>query len=129
MITNFEHETAPLSEYEEGTLLPLFVSALSRKIGRDMSVTNKEITARLKTAGYKIDSARVRKIINHIRVHGLVYGLIGTSEGYYIATSEKELEEYEDSLKGREEAIRAVRLSISRQRAEMFAPVQPTLGL
>ena len=45
---------------------------------------------------------------------------IATSEGYFIAQSEAELLEYEESLKGREDAIRAVRLSIARQRRILY---------
>lgn len=126
MIKNFEHETQPLTEYEEGTLLPLFIAGLKTKVGKERSVTNAEIVKALKSQGYKIDGARVRKIINHVRIKGLVQGLIATSEGYYIATSAKDLAEYEESLKGREDAIRAVRLSISHQRRQMFQS-EPTL--
>jgi hypothetical protein len=70
--------------------------------------------------GLKITDARVRKLINHIRVHDLVPCLIATSQGYYIAESEQELKEYEASLLGCEEAIRNVRLSIQRQRNKKY---------
>lgn len=126
MIKNFEVETAPLTDYEEDVLLPLFINSLNRKIGKRNSITNVEIVAALKKQSYKIDGARVRKIINHIRIKGLVNGLIATSDGYYVATTERELAEYEQSLKGREDAIRAVRLSIAQQRKQMFQQ-QPTL--
>lgn len=127
MIRGFDHETQPLTEYEERILLPLFIAGLKLKVGKDSSITNAEIVSALKKQGYKIDSARVRKIINHIRINNLVQGVIATSDGYYIATSEKELAEYEESLKGREDAIRAVRLSIRKQRLQMFQPTQATI--
>ena len=61
----------------------------------------------------------------------LIPGLIATSEGYYLATSEQELMDYEDSLRGREEAIKAVRLAIARQRRMLYEdahnPVQQTI--
>ena len=44
--------------------------------------------------GVKVDGPRIRKIINHIRLNGLVPGLMATSEGYYIATTPEELDEY-----------------------------------
>ena len=115
MINGFERETAPLTDYEKDTLLPLLVRGLSSKIGKNMAVSNKYIVSRLIKQGYKIDEARVRKIINHIRLKGLVPCLVATSAGYYIATDEEELREYIESLRGRESAIRAVREAIEEQ--------------
>lgn len=126
MIKGFEDETQPLTEYEEATLLPVFVKGLVTKVGKENSITNKEIVAKLKP-NYKVNDTRVRKLINHIRINGLVSGLIATSDGYYIATSETELAEYEQSLLGRESAIRAVRLSIHKQRLQMFNHEQQKL--
>lgn len=126
MINGFQTETQPLTDYERQTLLPVMIAGLRRKTGRGMAVTNKYILSRLKDR-YKISEARVRKLINHIRVNGLVPCLIATSEGYYIAQSEQELADYEQSLLSREEAIRAVRLAIDRQRREKYSPVQHSL--
>lgn len=119
MIKGFDRETQPLTEYEVGVLLPLLIEGLQTKLGRENAVTNKHIVNALKGA-YKLNEARVRKIINHIRTNDLVPGLIATSEGYFIATTEAELLEYEESLKGREDAIREVRLSIARQRRILY---------
>lgn len=86
-----------------------------------MSVTNKAIIEGMKkNLGLSISDARVRKLINHIRTKDLVPCLIATSNGYYIAETEQELKEYEESLLGREEAIRNVRLSIQRQRISKY---------
>lgn len=119
MIKGFDQETASLTDYETGVLLPLLVKGLQTKLGRENAVTNKHIVDALKGA-CKLNEARVRKIINHIRTNDLVPGLIATSEGYFIATTEAELLEYEESLKGREDAIREVRLSIARQRRILY---------
>lgn len=119
MIKGFDRATQPLTEYELGVLLPLLIEGLQTKLGRENAVTNKHIVNALKGA-YKLNEARVRKIINHIRTNDLVPGLIATSEGYFIATTEAELLEYEESLKGREDAIREVRLSIARQRRILY---------
>ena len=110
MIKGFDQETQPLNDYEMGVLLPLLVRGLRTKIGRENTLKG----------SYKLNDARVRKIINHIRTNDLIPGLIATSEGYFIAQSEAELLEYEESLKGREDAIRAVRLSIARQRRILY---------
>ena len=121
MITGFEELTEPLTEKEETVFLPPIVQGLRAKIGREMAVTNKSIIQGLRVnRGIKISEARVRKIINHIRCNDLVPCLIATSEGYYIAQTEQELLDYEESLEGREDAIREVRMSIRRQRMSKY---------
>lgn len=131
MIKGFSNETSPLYDYELRVLLPVILAGLKDKQGKRNAVTNTYIIGRLKAQNYKIDAARLRKVINHIRTNDLIPGLIATSEGYYLATSEQELMDYEDSLRGREEAIKAVRLSIARQRRILYAdahnPVQQTI--
>jgi len=128
MINGFEDQTEPLTEYEESEILPHIVRGLRLKVGKAMSVTNKAIVEGMKrNLGLKITEPRVRKIINHIRVNDLVPCLIATSQGYYIAESEQELKDYEESLLGREEAIRSVRLSIQRQRRHKFQHQQQEL--
>ena len=115
MINGFTTQTEPLSDYERDTLLPVITKGLSNKVGEARAITNTAITKAMKGAGYVLTEARVRKIINHIRTNGMLRWLIATSKGYYIATSRKEMEQYIDSLKGREMAIRAVRESMERQ--------------
>ena len=123
MIKGFDNETQPLTEYELKQVLPAILEGLKTKIGKANTVTNKFIISRLRGT-YKVDAARIRKIINYIRTNDLLPGLIATSEGYFLATTESELLEYEDSLKGREEAIKAVRLSIARQRHILYEDAQ-----
>ena len=116
MIKGFDKQTETLSDYERKTLVPVMVRSLAGHIGKAAAITNKYICSRMRLCGYQISDARVRKIVNHIRTNGLVQWLIATSGGYYVAETEEELKEYEDSLLGREQAIREVRLSIERQR-------------
>lgn len=127
MIQGFQEQTEPLTEYEETQLLPQIVRGLQLKVGKANAVTNGAIVKGMKAnLNLRTTEPRVRKIINHIRVHDLVPCLIATSQGYYIAESEQELKEYEESLLGREEAIRNVRLSIQRQRNRKYHQ-QPSL--
>lgn len=115
MVTGFEKETAPLSDYEMDTILPVMVRCLSKKRGKSNAVTNKKIVKGMKAQGYDIDDIRVRKLISHIRINGLVPCLIATNTGYYVATEEVEVQDYIDSLQGRESAIKAVREAMERQ--------------
>jgi hypothetical protein len=115
MIQGFAPQTEPLTDYERDTLLPVICRGLSNKIGEAMAVANATITKAMRSAGYQLNEARVRKIINHIRTNGMIKLLVATSKGYYIATKREEVEQYIDSLKGREYAIRAVRESMEQQ--------------
>ena len=124
MIKGFSNETSPLNDYELRVLLPVILAGLKDKQGKRNAVTNGYIIGRLKQQGYRIDAARLRKIINHIRTNDLIPGLIATSEGYFLAEDEQELMDYEDSLRGREEAIKAVRLAIARQRRMLYTEAQ-----
>jgi len=87
---------------------------------KENAVTNSYICRCLKKQGYVIDGARLRKIINYIRVKNLIIGLMATSNGYYIAESKSEMIDYIDSLKGRENAIKAVRVAMENQMNVMY---------
>lgn len=120
MIKGFNSETAPLTEYEENVILPIVLRGLRNKVGKANAVTNRTIVQRLNIAGHTTTEPRIRKIINHIRMTDLLPGLIATSGGYFLATSESELLDYEQSLLGREDAIKQVRLAIARQRRILY---------
>lgn len=115
MLNGFTQQTEPLNEYERDTLLPVIVRGLANKFGEARAITNTAITKAMRGAGYQLTEARLRKIINHIRTTGMIRWLIATSKGYYIATSVDEMRQYIESLRGREDAIRAVRESMERQ--------------
>lgn len=103
MIEGFEKYTEELSE-DEKALLPAFVAGLKSKKGKANAITNKAIQAAFQANEkwqMKIPDARVRKIINHIRVNGLVNGLCASSNGYYVAADQNELKEYLDGLRQR----------------------------
>lgn len=119
MIIGFKRETSPLSDYEQTALLPVMVKCLARRVGKDKAVTNDEMCRRMADRGYEISDARVRKVINHIRIHGLVNCLMATNSGYYVTEDPSEMRDYIASLKGREDAIRTVREAMERQLASM----------
>lgn len=115
MINGFTNETKPLSEYERDTLTPIIVRGLSMRIGKERAIKNSEICAKMRLQGYRIDNARLRKVINHIRVNALLPGVIATSEGYYIATTKEEMADYIASLESRESAIHEVSVALRKQ--------------
>ena len=119
MIRNFFRETVRLSKYEEEFILPKIVKILEECRGRCNALPNKKIIERYGVCGHMMES-RVRKVINYIRNNGIIPCLIATGSGYYIATDAKEITDYEDSLRGRERAIRKIRLSIHGQGVAVY---------
>lgn len=105
MVNGFENETYELNDYEEKKVVPLMVLGLKNKVGKENAVTNGQMISGLKNKGHKIDSARLRKLIHHIRITGLIECLIATSKGYYITNDKKEMDNYIESLIQRSESI------------------------
>jgi hypothetical protein len=119
MINGFEKETEPLTE-EERNLLPKFVRGLKKRIGKENAITNGEIReAFKKNAGIIIPPSRVRKIINHIRINGLVNLLCASSKGYYVGSIDKEIVEYMEGLKNRVEAQNLVLKKLQMQYSQL----------
>lgn len=91
---------------EEQELVPVFVMALGAKHGKDAAVKNKAIREGLKKHyGLVVSDGRVRKIIEHIRMQGLVRNLIAGNCGYYVSTDQEEIRVYAKSLRHRAQAI------------------------
>lgn len=107
MIKFFELETQPLNDSER-ELLPIMIKCLQRHVGRKRAVTNRKMRAGLANCGYQVSDARIRKLINHIRTHGLVECLMATSKGYYVTTDVAELAGYIDSVQARVDSIQAM---------------------
>ena len=104
MITRFEEETHELTNQEE-TLVKLMVIGLSKNIGKEKIITNKQMQQGFKSQGYKVGDARIRKMIHFIRVKGLINNLVSTNKGYYIATDFEDVQEYVQSLTERRNSI------------------------
>lgn len=119
MLPGFDTQTAPLSDAEREAL-PLLRQRLLQAYGKDGAVYNDELQ---RLTG--LTSARIRKCINHLRTTEdkslSVPCLIAGSKGYYIAETEQEIKDYEQSLFGREMAIRQVRARIAEQRLARFS--------
>lgn len=120
MLPGFEEYTYELNDYEKDILLPVFIKAFTaKKQGPEHAVTNKHILQELKSKGYKINDARVRKVINYIRRMDLIPGLVASSKGYYKAATHHDIDRYISSLLGRENEIRRVRESMVKYRATL----------
>ena len=107
-IVNFEEYTSELSP-DEIAAAEIITARLKSNVGKKMARTNKRIADVMKEHyGIKLSGARMRKIINWIRIKGLVPNLIATSQGYYVSQDKEEIEKYIYSLRQRARAILAV---------------------
>tara|TARA_R110000751_G_scaffold26901_1_gene71504 strand:+ start:1461 stop:1838 length:378 start_codon:yes stop_codon:yes gene_type:complete len=116
MIPGFEDQTAPLSDYEKNTLMPVIVKGLQKRVGKNFAITNAEMCRKLKPLYSDVNGARIRKIINHIRIYDKVSCLVSTSKGYYVTKDLVQLNSYIESLNKRATAILAVAQAIHKQR-------------
>jgi hypothetical protein len=109
MIKNFEEFTIELTPTEH-RLIPMMVDRFKMKRGIEHIVTAETMIAKIHEAfGVKLKDTRIRKIIQFIRVNNMVPGLIATSRGYYTAETIDEINDWIESLKAREAAIRHIR--------------------
>lgn len=95
MLKGYENINFELCEDDLKWIGP-FSKALSKRIGKENAVTNKEIQD--KTG---LSSQKVHKIIQHIRTNNIVNGICSNGRGYYVAKDIHELEECLISLKQR----------------------------
>lgn len=107
MIEGFATETAPLTA-EELELVPVFVKGFSDKHGAARAITSQQIIKALAAKGRNMSGARVRKVVNYIRIHHLVRNLIASSAGYYIEEDPEKVAAYARGLLDRAGAILAV---------------------
>ena len=116
MLKGFESHTQPLSENELRHEVQLLAREMIKHRGEDRAMSNGSIRDWFaRNYGIKVGDAKVRAYINAIRTNGWCRHLIASSRGYYVATSVQEVEDYCRSLRGRENAIKAVRLSLQEE--------------
>ena len=105
MIKNFEYHTEELND-EERMLAKRLISAFSKR-SKENPVTATEIVSGVNKnikLTQKFSDRRLRKIINHYRVHGIL-PIISTSKGYYVSYEENEIEGMVISLNQRANSI------------------------
>ena len=106
MISGFEAETKALTPREMNAANCL--SNFFDNMPTGLPIRSVKLIGYLKANGYIVNGGRLRKIINYIRINGLVKGLLASHEGYYKAQSIKQVLDYTEGLKGRAKAINRV---------------------
>lgn len=90
-----------LNDFEK-RCMPVIVKGLSNKIGKEKTITNKQIIAKMDGIGYEgLTPPRVRKIVNHIRNNDLLLLLCANSNGYFLPKNLEELDNYLDTMSKR----------------------------
>lgn len=108
MKTNFEEITEGLSHEETTVILPKVIELVKWRKGKENAVSNKKLVNLLTAMGHNTNEARIRKMINQIRLKGLVKNLLASSKGYYVSNDPNEIKKYVESLRERASAINAI---------------------
>lgn len=95
MIKGFEDYTYELNDIEL-LIVDDIIKGLGARIGKDDAITSTVICNRL-----NLNSGRLRKMINYIRITNQLPGLCSSKKGYFVAKTIKEIEDYMISLKQR----------------------------
>ena len=105
MLKDFEKITENLNDKEKYTLLPLIVKGIKRYKGKQNAISASVIIKRINESGrlgkYKLNPVKLRKVIQVIRVNGLILNLCSCSKGYYIANNIQEIDDCIESLEQR----------------------------
>lgn len=113
MVTNFESITHELTVDEIGMIKPLCKSLMRYK--KENPITAKEIIQKWNNSGLslpKISEPRLRKLVNYIRTNKLL-PIIADSNGYYVASSNEEIQENVRGLIERANGILAAAKGLS----------------
>lgn len=135
MLTLFTNITEQLTDLEKKTLVPMLIDTLC----------NSHETNRFKGAwlckwfkasdGYQVSEARLRKMINYIRVMNVKKGLhddlgnkvvIGAGDGYFVTDNESIILNQIESLQGRMDSMAAVVDSLNAQLENLKRNGKPT---
>lgn len=116
MIAGFETQTKLLTDYERTVLLPRILEGFKRIAESGHSITSKLIIKKATREGMQISGPRLRKIINHIRINGLVQIIVADGNtGYRVVNTKDKAEKYLHSLDQRINNIQHMRDEVAKQ--------------
>lgn len=124
-LKDFENITYELSSTEK-ELLPLLVAKLAIHKGINQIVTNSKLRQYIfDRTGKSVNEARVRKIAQHIRLKGLITGLVAINKGYFIAESPEQIEDWLITMRQRRKAATDAIAAGERDLKQMTGRKQP----
>jgi len=104
MIINWELYTHELTDQEK-KIVPRVIQGIVKRVGKQNAIKNAKMCQQLRIEGHLISGPRLRKILNFIRSTGIIRNIVATSDGYFIATTQKDLDDYRESINARVNAI------------------------
>lgn len=115
-LTLFQNITTELTDLEKQKLVYMLIDTLSFT-NSENRYTAKKICNWFKSSGFNVSEVRLRKMVNYARVLNLLDGrvIIGASNGYYVTSDEREVEDQIESLQGRVDSTNAVIDSLKAQ--------------
>lgn len=123
MLTLFEQITVEINSVEKEKILPIVITILEDKIGIENRITNAKMREQIEfQTGIKVHDSRLRKIIQYIRVNGLLDCVLGGGKGYWLAKDWHEVEQSVESQDQRINAQTVTRDSIYYQGKRKFNP-------
>lgn len=102
-----------LNDFERDVLVPLVCDIL-RNAPWTMSALS--IAEAIRRQGHPASTRQVRKVINHIRVNGIIPCVASSPKGFFVASNGAEITETINSLEGRVDAIQEVIDALKEQR-------------
>jgi hypothetical protein len=106
MIKEFEEYTSELNATEKEYAQALADIFNRRPMGKEHALTNQACGKLLWFHG--ASGAKIRKMIQYIRMNGLCLNLIAGSHGYYRSDNDQEVKDYIDGLVIRANAIQSL---------------------
>lgn len=103
-----------LNDFERGVLVPLVCDLLKQASG--LPLPSKEIVRAIRKTGHHTDTRSVRRVINHIRLKGLVSCVASSPKGFFVANNDTEITECIYTLESLADSIQEVIEALKRQR-------------
>jgi len=120
---------------EELKCIPFVVTIIkTQSKGKEKPISNNQIATFLSEMGFKMfyanePSPRIRKMISHIRINGLIPLLCANSKGYFITKNIVEFDAYLDTFKKRVDIQIKTLEELKKQRLHLPKNPQQSLEL
>ena len=120
-LTLFTNITEELTELEKNQLVPDLLRLLA-PTSDEAAMKSKWLVEMFKAMGYQVSDVRIRKMVNYIRVTNAARPkvLIGSSQGYFLTSNLKVVDEQIQSLEGRIDSMKAAIDAIRAQRLNLL---------